>query len=264
MPISICSTSWCCIVGSGRLRRSSAKAGDTPVSSFTWNETVFRSFQAGFLKKLDLAFYRRLKLAAAKRMYRFLDKKFHFSGTLRFKLRVFACEHIGLSRRYDAAQLKRRLNPAVAELERAGFLSPLPASERYHRLRRGDWEVVFVHHPKLRRKRRAVDCLSDLENRLVERGVTASAAVQLVREHAADLVESKIAVFDALRQKDDRRISRNPAGFLVQSIRDDYVPPAGFGQKAAAAAGCRSRCARHVVADRPCARNLARCGQCST
>ena len=38
---------------------------------------VFRSFQAGFLKQLDLDFYRRLKLAAAKRMYRFLDKRFH-------------------------------------------------------------------------------------------------------------------------------------------------------------------------------------------
>ena len=72
---------------------------------------VFRSFQAGFLKQLDLDFYRRLKLATAKRIYRFLDKRFHFSSSLRFKLPVFACEHIGLSRSYDAAQLKRRLSP---------------------------------------------------------------------------------------------------------------------------------------------------------
>jgi hypothetical protein len=59
-----------------------------------------------------------LKLAVAKRMYRFLDKRFHFSSELRFNLPVFACEHIGLSRRYDAAQLKRRLSPAIAELYR--------------------------------------------------------------------------------------------------------------------------------------------------
>ncbi len=212
-----------------RLAADSESVGDRSMSSFTWNETVFRSFQAGFLKRLDMALYRCLNLAAAKRMYRFLDKRFHYSGTLRFRLPTFACEHVGLSRRYDAAQLKRRLNPAVAELERAGYLTPLPASERYHRLRRGEWEVVFVHNPELRRQRRRVNGTSDLENRLVERGVTASAAVQLVRKHAAGLIDSKIAVFDALRQKDDRRISRNPAGFLVQSIRDDYVPPAGFG-----------------------------------
>jgi hypothetical protein len=134
----------------------SAKADDATLSSFTWNEVVFRSFQAGFLKKLDLDLYRRLKLATAKRMYRFLDKRFHFSNTLRFKLPVFACEHIGLSRRYDAAQLKRRLSPAVAELEQAGYLVPLPAKDRFHRLRRGLWEVVFVRTPKLQRQRRPV------------------------------------------------------------------------------------------------------------
>ena len=65
-----------------------ANTGDAALSSFTWNEMVFRSFQAGFLKKLDLDFYRSLKLATAKRMYRSLDKRFHFSGRLRFNLPV--------------------------------------------------------------------------------------------------------------------------------------------------------------------------------
>ncbi|NLE61991.1 MAG: hypothetical protein GX616_26850, partial [Planctomycetes bacterium] len=210
----------------------SSKTSDAALSSFTWNEMVFRSFQAGFLKQLDLEFYRRLKLAVAKRMYRFLDKKFHFSSTLRFKLPVFACEHIGLSRRYDVAQLKRRLIPAVVELEQAGYLVPLPATDRFHRLRRGQWEVVFVRTAKPRRQRRPVSQLSDLESRLIERGVTASAASQLVREHAADLIRGKIAVFDTLQEKRDRRISQNPAGFLVQSIRKDYAPPAGLGNRA--------------------------------
>ena len=98
-----------------------ADKGDAALSSFTWNEMVFRSFQAGFLKQLDLEFYRRLKLATAKRMYRFLDKRFHFTSTLRFKLPVFACEHIGLSRRYDVAQLKRRLNPGDCRIGASGL-----------------------------------------------------------------------------------------------------------------------------------------------
>jgi len=209
-----------------------SKAGHAALSSFTWNEVIFRSFQAGFLKQLDLDFYRGLRLAVAKRMYRFLDKRFHFSGELRFNLPVFACEHIGLSRRYDAAQLKRRLSPAIAELEQAGYLVPLAAGERFYRLRRGQWEVVFVRGPKAGRQRRPARRLSDLENRLVERGVRAASAAQLVREHATDLIEGKIAVFDTLRQKDDRRISRNPAGYLVKSIRDDYSLPVGVTEKA--------------------------------
>jgi len=214
------------------------KAGHAALSSFTWNEVVFLSFQAGFLKQLDLSFYRGLKLAVAKRMYRFLDKRFHFSNELRFNLPVFACEHIGLSRRYDSAQLKRRLSPAIAELEHAGYLIPLAAGERFHRLRRGQWEVVFVRTAMARRQRRPLRRLSDLENRLVERGVRTASAAQLVREHAADLIEGKIAVFDALRQKQDRRISRNPAGYLVKSIRDDYSLPAGVAEKTDRRATC--------------------------
>ena len=49
-----------------------------PLSSFTWNEIIFRSFQAGHLKRIDLDFYRTLKSAVAKRIYRFLDKHFYF------------------------------------------------------------------------------------------------------------------------------------------------------------------------------------------
>ena len=203
-----------------------------PLSSFTWNEVVFRSFQSGFLKKLDLDFYRRLKRATTKRMYRYLDKHFHFSSTFRRNLRVFACEHIGLSRRYDAAQLKRRLNPAIEELEKAGYLVPMPANERVHKLRRGEWEVVFVRRAQARKQQLQKSRLSDLENGLIDRGVTAISAVRLVREYPADLINAKLAVFDALRKNGDRRISRNPAGYLVKSIREDYAPPAGFPAKA--------------------------------
>lgn len=207
-----------------------AKDGDSALSSFAWNEMVFRSFQVGFLKQLDLDFYRCLKLAAAKRMYRFLDKRFHFSNELHFSLPVFACEHIGLSRSYDAAQLKRRLNPAIEELERAGYLAPLSAADRFNRLRRGQWEILFVRAPKVRKPRRAATPLSDLESRLVERGVAAASAAQLVREYAADFIEGKIEVFDALRENHDRRVSKNPPGYLVQSIRRGYVAPVGFLQ----------------------------------
>ncbi|MGA2617140.1 MAG: replication initiator protein A [Thermoguttaceae bacterium] len=207
---------------------SLGKGGDSAISSFTWNEIVFDSFRVGYLKDIDLDFYRCLKLAASKRMYRFLDKRFYRGNVLRFRLPVFACEHVGLSRRYDTAQLKRRLNPAIEELERAGFLSPMPPRERFRRLRRGEWEVVLVRAAQARKRGQPAGRLSDLENRLVERGVTATSAVRLVREHPADVIHAKLAVFDQLRKTGDRRVSRNPAGYLVKSIREDYAPPVGF------------------------------------
>ena len=144
----------------------------------------------------------------------------------------FAREHIGLSRQYDTAQLKRRLKPAIAELEQTGFLSPMPPESRFRQLRRGEWEVAFVRAPKARELRRLMAPLSDLENRLIERGVTATSAIRLVREHPADVINAKLAVFDALRRTGDRRVSRNPPGYLVKSISEDYVPPVGLLEKA--------------------------------
>jgi hypothetical protein len=208
-----------------RGERSARSDDGKPLSSFVWNEIVYRSFQAGNLKELNLDFFHTLQSAVSKRIYRFLDKRFYHGHKWQFPLAQFAREHIGLSRQYDTAQLKRRLNPAIEELEEAGFLTPLPPKERFHQLRRGEWEVVFVRAPKAQEPSRP---MSDLENRLIERGVTATSAVRLVRKYSADAINAKLAVFDALRRADDRRVSRNPAGYLVKSISEDYAPPVGF------------------------------------
>ena len=69
------------------------------LSSFTWNDVVFRSFQAGYLKKtLDWEMFRALTLPTSKRMFRFLDKRFYHKDSWEFDLSEFAFEHIGLSR----------------------------------------------------------------------------------------------------------------------------------------------------------------------
>jgi hypothetical protein len=128
--------------------RSAQGDGNQPVSTFTWNDTVYRSFQAGNLKSIDLELYRKLKSTIAKRIYRFLDKRFYRLTILEFDLDRFAQVHIGLSRNYDTAQLKRRLSPAIGELEAVGYLKPLPAEKRYVRLRRGEWKIVFVRAGK--------------------------------------------------------------------------------------------------------------------
>jgi hypothetical protein len=67
-----------------------------------------------------------------------------------------------------------------------------------------------------------------LESQLIDRGVTALSAAQLVREHVADVIQAKLAVFDELRKAGDRRVSRNPAGYLVKSIRENYTQPVGI------------------------------------
>jgi hypothetical protein len=115
-----------------------------PLSSFRWNEVIFRSFQSGNLKQLDLEFYLKLRLPTTKRMYRFLDKRFYRRSRLDFDLRSLACEHIGLSRSYAPTELKRRLKPALEEMEQLGFLEPLSVEERYCYVKRGCWRIIFI------------------------------------------------------------------------------------------------------------------------
>src|ERR1700761_9597705 len=126
-----------------KARKVGAEGDPLPLSSFKWNEVILRSFQSGNLKQLDLEFYLKLHLPTTKRMFRFLDKRFYRRTQLDFDLRTLACEHIGLSRTYAPTELKRKLKPALEELERHGFLEPLEPEERYSRMARGTGRVIL-------------------------------------------------------------------------------------------------------------------------
>jgi hypothetical protein len=198
-----------------------------PLSSFRWNEVIFRSFQSGNLKQLDLELYLRLRLPTTKRLYRFLDKRFYRRERLEFDLRTLACEHVGMSRSYAPTELKRRLRPALEELEAIGFLEPLKDAERYTQVRRGAWRILLMRGARGREVDQA-DPPNELYAALTERGVAAKTAVELVVEMASEYLREKIEVFDWLVKNDDKRVGKNPAGFLVASIREDYQPPIGY------------------------------------
>ena len=209
-------------------------------SSFKWNEVIFRSFQSGSLKRLDIEAYFSYSTSIAKRMYRFLDKRFWLKSHWEFDLKEFAFEHIGLSRKYDVAQIKNKLRPAIDELtqstkERVAFLEPMSPEERYEKIGKGRWLVKF--------KRKAEAPLpfdmpapepQGLVAELVSRGVSPEVAAELVKSAAPEFVTLRIEVFDwILRQKNQKLIRENSTGYLVSSIRDRYIAvPKGFESKA--------------------------------
>lgn len=209
------------------------KEGDPlPLSSFRWNEVIFRSFQSGNLKQLDLEFYLKLRLPTTKRMFRFLDKRFYRRDRLDFDLRTLACEHIGMSRSYKPTELKRRLRPALEELEALGFLEPLADADRYAWQGRGSWRINLVRGPRGRDAAgpsgsAEADGLIDL---LTARGVAARAAADLVAAAAPGAIAARVEVFDWLVKRGDKRVGKNPAGYLVASIRDGYEPPEGYAR----------------------------------
>jgi hypothetical protein len=195
---------------------------------------VFESFQAGFLRNIDFQLCMRLEHPTALRMYRFLGKRFHVKPEWTFNLKEFAYDHIGLGRNYEGGtQIARKLQPAIAELEEAGFLEPLGQDERYSKKGR-EWSIRLIRKAPSLPLQAPSQPMSELEPpapliaELARRGVTRMTAAELVQRHPAELIELKLEVFDWMTEKQDKRIAKSPAGYLVKSIQSDFSAPKGF------------------------------------
>jgi plasmid replication initiation protein len=206
-------------------RASKSDAEQAGKSSFVWNDIVFNSFKAGYLKQIDFEFYKKLESAVSKRLYRFLDKRFYRRQRLEFDLKTFCCEHIGLSKNYHNGELKRVLTPAIQELERLGYLEAAPAEKRFVRMARGEWNIVFVQATKATAQ--AAE-LSPIVHALVERGLSAPSARRIVAQTSSEKVEEKIALLDWLSKRNDPRVQKNRAGFLYRAITEDFALPEDY------------------------------------
>jgi hypothetical protein len=125
-----------------------------------------------------------------------------------------------LSDSYDAGQIKRALAGGIRELEAVWDLHPLPPEERYRRVRRGEWQVVFTR--KRVRPVQQPKCANPGHvETLVTRGVNRAVAEGLAAGHP-DRVPAAVALFDTHAAKGRPR----GAGFLVDAIRnpDKYQP----------------------------------------
>jgi hypothetical protein len=219
-----------------RIERRRKMAKDSPekaLSSFVWNDTVFQSFQAGYIKSLDFDFYKSLRSAIAKRMFRFLDKRFYHKGRWEFELRAFACEHVGLSKNYSNSELKRKLMPAVRELERRDFLAPLSEGERFVMARPGSWRAVFVKAGTKVTALASADA-ERLVGELVGRGITRRSAEKLLARYPHLRVEEKLRLFDRVKSRGGEGGIRNRAGWLYSAIVHDYAAPDDATPKRAA------------------------------
>lgn len=73
-----------------------------------------------------------------------------------------------------------------------------------------------------------------------------------------ELLRVIIDVFDWLVEKKDKRVSSNPAGYLVESIRKDYRAPRGFLPKAVREQRARERDEQKKTSEEAAKRREAR------
>ena len=224
---------------------------DTHPSFFTWSEVLFKSFQVGFIKKLDLDFYLDLQSAVSKRLYRYLDKHFWYRSRIQVNLFVLAHEKIGISRNYIyASSLRQQLEPALDELKQKGALS------EYEFIGKGkSTEVVLVaaHAPKRALSQKPAGATSGtifpakaggagegtataghgdgtalasaVVQKLVARGLAEKQAKRLVLgygDDALERIEAIIRHFDKLLAGSSHLVSRNPQGFLYRAVEKPF------------------------------------------
>lgn len=240
---------------------------ERPVSSFSWNTVFFKSCQAGNLKRLDLDLYFSLESAAAKQLYRFLDKHFYDQAVLSFELRDLAIGHVGLSPTYTIPRIKEKMAPCLEELERVGFIEAAAKEQRYIKTGHGRWNITFrrkttamaaepipipipmaipipiarPEHPPELVSPSVADVDSPVIQQLIARGITPATARTLATGFSAEAIAGKVEVFDWLVARKDKRAGKNPPGYLADSIRNDYSPPSGFRAKAEIEAKKRQR-----------------------
>lgn len=197
-------------------------------SRFVWNEVLFESFQAGYLKKIDWNLYRSLRSPIAKRLYRFLDKRFYLVSSFTIDLRELAVNRLGMSASYNSAQFKRLLQTGIEELEQRWRLATLHRQKRFIKQGRGRWQVVFsnrVDRTKSDKPARQVeptsnhlakDLPSKLIQQLVDRGIEVATAQRLVSKTASKTITQMIQLFDWYNSSKQKR----GPGFLIDSIKN--------------------------------------------
>lgn len=243
-------------INDGRGSKSLSDENGGPQSFFIWSEVLFSSFQAGFIKKLDLDLYFNLTSAVSRRLYRYLDKHFYFRQNIERKLLPFAFEKLGLSRNYKyVSSIKQQLESALEELKSYNFL------EHYEYEGRGEETVIKLYATKKEGQKplllpvastnrefrkpqaskiekpilRAVEN-EELIEALVSRGISLVQARRLVHNKSKGeslQIENILRYYDDLVDKKDHKVSRNRVGFLYRAVENPFAMqvPQSFVEK---------------------------------
>jgi len=156
---------------------------------FLWGDFVWESLQAGNIRTLDFEFWKSLESPVAKRLFRFLDKRFYKRGSIAFPLKTLAFDKVGISRKLHTGQIKESLKKGHQELEKKGF-----CKSDFVDLGRGTWEVVYTDTRIQKKLTSKADKPKDpLELALVERGIKNAAellGIQSSRKRIASAIEN--------------------------------------------------------------------------
>ncbi len=202
-------------------------------AAFVWSDIVFNNLRKGHLKPLDLNIYRQLNNPVAKRLYRLLDKRFYHRRKVEFDLVELAFHKLGITVTNMTGEIKRRLQPAIEELEAAGVIKPMEPSRRYEKHGVKVWQVIFEKGDGVCRTEPEAlppapeEPASEVEALLMAEGVSAKKARRLAATMPEDYLRLKMDEFRYFLTQNQGKLT-NPAGYLVRSIEENYTAPKDY------------------------------------
>jgi len=220
-----------------KYQRTRERAGEPrPQSWFKWSDVMFESFQAGYIKSVDLQLLNSLSENVAKRLYRWLDK--HFNNPKRrmpieIPVAMLAKQKLGFQSA-PASHLQRMLKPAIAELEAMSYLAPDTA--RFV----GKGKNCVIRFRPIRKKNRISDQTTQKPEKadatknglcaaLEERGLAQQTAQQFAARHP-EQSQLQIEHLDWLLMT-GWKPAKGTGAWLSAAIRGQFSPPSDFKTK---------------------------------
>ena len=171
------------------------------------------------------------------------------------------CAHAPQTRYTAWKRVRSQMTSIHREHQQSGYIADVDYQETLDKHGHPDWIMHYKPGPKARAEYRAFTkrggpTVLDIEpfdteipaltfesaepeqpppilvTELMNRGVSPKTASELRAGYPPDLIERQIDVFDWLVEKQDKRVAKSPAGYLVKSIADDYATPKGFTSRA--------------------------------
>ena len=206
-------------------RAKRAAGGKNPQSWFRWSDVMQESFQAGYIRKLDLEVYLSLENPIARKLYRYLGKHFWNRSSHKIGLQQLCHEKLGYSQSEKRnPRLRQKIEPAIKELEDKGIYG---LSHEFN-ASYGKCEVVFNAKSKSNDKPKESSPANPLVERLVklgvERGDAHKAAQSLTAERIVEDIEH--VEFEAK----SGRVKSSKAGMLATMLKssEPWPRPQGF------------------------------------
>jgi len=157
------------------------------------------------------------------------------------------CAHAPQTRHTDWEHVRSQMNKVHRPHRESGYIAKVDFQQTTDSQGLPDWVMLYMPGPKARAEYRVftkrgglplveieplditpqLPAPEQLEQELIQRGVTALVAQELVRDYPEDKVRVQIERVDWLIEKKPEKIAE-PAAYLVQAIKSDYAAPKGF------------------------------------